>query len=67
MNAKLKLVENQPKPSGQWVKRDSSTGQFMSTKLIDIAADPLQAAAFLKAAGIITKSGKLTAHYNKKR
>lgn len=62
-NAKVVLQENQPNLNGTVVKRDSATGLFMSTKLMEIAADPKRAAAFLKKAGIITPSGNLTGHY----
>lgn len=52
-------------PSGNWVKRDSLTGSFLSMKMQAIAEDPTKAAKFLEKAGIITRSGNLTGHYKK--
>jgi len=45
------------------VAKDSGVGNFLSKKLIEIAADPKLAFAFLLKAGIINKSGNLTEHY----
>lgn len=64
--SKLQVVNvNSTNPTGNWVKRDSLTGTFMSEKAKAIAEDPIKAAQFLEKAGIITKGGRLTSHYKK--
>jgi|GEM_PF-2801102 len=45
------------------VAKDSEVGNSLSKKLMEIAADPELAFAFLLKAGIINKSGNLTEHY----
>lgn len=66
MSKQKTSTRDQTATTGQWVKRDSMNGIFLSSEMQAIANDRDKSIAFLHKAGILTKSGNLAAPFKNK-